>query len=69
VIAPSVPSDPSTSARRSGPAALDGAPSVASSPAGVAQRTAATSSSKRPKPVEAWPAERVAAQPPAVAHS
>ena len=54
---------------RSGPAAEPGAPGGASSPAGVTQRTAATRSSKRPKPVEAWPAKRVAAQPPAVAHS
>jgi hypothetical protein len=69
VSAPSVPSEPSASARRSGPAALAGTSRVASAPAGAAIRSEATSSSKRPKPVDACPAERVAAQPPTVAHS
>ena len=69
VITPSAPSEPTTSSRSDGPAAVPGAPSVASSPAGVAQRSATTFSSIRPCPVEDWPAERVATQPPTVAHS
>ena len=58
-----------TSSRSAGPAALAGAPSVARSPAGVAQRSATTFSSIRPCPVDDCPAERVATQPPTVAHS
>ena len=69
VIAPSTPSEPMTSSRSDGPAAVDGTASVASSPDGVAQRSAITFSSIRPCPVEDWPAERVATQPPTVAHS
>ena len=69
VITPIAPSEPTTSSRSAGPAALAGAPSVASSPDGVAQRSATTFSSIRPCPVEDWPAERVATQPPTVAHS
>ena len=69
VIAPSTPSDPATSCRRAGPAALAGASRVESSPSGVAQRTAMRLSSIRPRPVEAWPDERVATQPPTLAHS
>ena len=68
-MTPSTPSLPATSCRSSGPAALAGASRVASSPSGVATRTAIRFSSIRPYPVEAWPAERVATQPPTVAHS
>ena len=53
VITPSRPSEPSTSSRSEGPAALAGTGSVASSPSGVTQRIAATSASNRPTPVEA----------------
>ena len=69
VIAPSAPADPTTSSRNDGPAAVEGTRSVASSPAGAASRTATTFSSIRPCPVEDCPAERVATQPPTVAHS
>ena len=69
VITPKAPSEPSTSCRSDGPAAVPGASSVASEPAGVTHSSATTCSSKRPCPVEAWPAERVAAHPPIVAHS
>ena len=69
VITPSTPSEPVTSWRSAGPAALAGASRVASSPSGVAQRSASTLASIRPRPVETWPAERVATQPPTVAHS
>ena len=41
----------------------------ACSEAGVAQSSATTCSSMRPWPVEVWPAERVATQPPTLAHS
>ena len=69
VIAPSAPSEPITSSRSDGPAAVAGTGRVASSPAGAASRTASTFSSIRPCPVEDCPAERVATQPPTVAHS
>ena len=69
MITPSVPSEPITSRFSDGPAAVAGTASVASSPTGVAQRSATTLSSIRPWPVEDWPAERVATQPPTVAHS
>ena len=69
VITPSVPSEPITSCLSDGPAAVAGTASVATSPAGVAQRSATTLASIRPCPVEDWPAERVATQPPTVAHS
>ncbi len=36
---------------------------------GATRSSATTFSSMRPKPVDAWPAERVATQPPTVAHS
>jgi hypothetical protein len=48
VITPNAPSEPSTSARRSGPAADAGARPTESVPTGVAMRRATTSSSKRP---------------------
>ncbi len=68
-MTPSAPSEPIISSRSDGPAAVAGTPSVATSPAGVAQRSATTFSSIRPLPVEDCPAERVATQPPTVAHS
>ena len=64
-----MPSEPITSCFSAGPAAVAGTGRFASSPAGVAQRSATTFSSIRPWPVEDWPAERVATQPPTVAHS
>ena len=69
VITPNAPSEPSTSWRSDGPAAVPGASSVASEPAGVTHSSATTCASMRPCPVEVWPAERVAAHPPTVAHS
>ena len=69
MITPSVPSEPSASSRSDGPAALAGASSVASEPAGVTSSSATTCSSMRPNPVDACPEERVAAQPPTDAHS
>jgi hypothetical protein len=69
VITPSEPSEPRTSSRSAGPAALAGASNVASDPEGVTHSSATTCLSIRPWPVEVCPAERVAAQPPTVAHS
>ena len=69
MIAPSTPSEPITSCLSAGPAAVAGTARVASSPIGVAHRSATTFSSIRPCPVEDWPADRVATQPPTVAHS
>ncbi len=69
MITPSVPSEPTTSSRSAGPAAVCGVSSVRSSPAGALSATWVTSSSKRPYPLDAWPAERVAAKPPIVAYS
>ena len=69
VITPSAPSDPRTSWRSDGPAAVPGASSVASDPIGVTHSSATTCASNRPCPVEDCPAERVAAHPPTVAHS
>ena len=68
-MTPNAPSEPSTSWRSDGPAAVPGTSSVASEPAGVTHSSAMTCASKRPCPVEDCPAERVAAQPPIVAHS
>jgi hypothetical protein len=48
VITPKAPSEPSSSWRRSGPAADAGARPTASSPCGVAARRASTSWSNRP---------------------
>ena len=69
MITPSVPSEPSTSSRSAGPPRSPGASSVASEPDGVTHSSATTCSSIRPCPVDVCPAERVAAQPPTVAHS
>ena len=48
VITPNAPSEPSTSSRRSGPAALAGALPSSSVPSGVATVRPTTSASKRP---------------------
>ena len=48
VITPSAPSEPTTSPRRSGPAALAGSGGRSSVPVGAASRTPVTSSSMRP---------------------
>ena len=48
VITPSAPSEPTTTSRREGPAAVPGNAATASSPAGAVHRTPRTSSSKRP---------------------
>lgn len=69
VITPNSPSLPSTSCFKSGPAADAGAAPATHSPTGVATRTDSTMSSNRPYPDEAWPADRVAANPPIVARS
>ena len=69
VITPNAPSEPSTSCRSDGPAAVPGASSVANDPTGVTHSSATTCASMRPCPVEDCPAERVAAHPPTVAHS
>ena len=68
-MTPSVPSEPSARPSRSGPAAVAGGWPSSSTPDGVARVRPATSSSKRPTPVEFCPAERVAAYPPRVANS
>ena len=60
-MTPSVPSEPRIISRSAGPAALCGVSRVLSSPAGAMSLADVTSESKRPYPVEAWPAERVAA--------
>jgi hypothetical protein len=48
LITPSVPSEPTISSRRAGPAAVCGVSSVLSGPDGVCIVIAVTSSSKRP---------------------
>jgi hypothetical protein len=68
VITPKAPSEPSSSCRRSGPAADLGARPISRSPVGVATRRPSTISSKRPFPADAWPLERVAAKPPRLAY-
>jgi hypothetical protein len=60
VITPRTPSEPTSSSRSAGPAAVAGTGFVSMSPVGVAIRTATTISSIRPYPVDAWPADRVA---------
>ena len=67
-MTPSTPSEPIASSRSDGPAAVWGVSRVAISPAGESRRIELTSASKRPYPLEAWPAERVAAKPPIVAY-
>ncbi len=69
VITPNAPSEPSTSCRSDGPAAVPGASSVASEPhrRGALQRRDLRVDA--PVPGRRLPAERVAAQPPTVAHS
>ncbi len=69
VMTPSTPSLPRNRARRSGPAAEEGARPSRRVPRGVATTRASTVASLRPYPVEAWPAERVAAYPPMLARS
>ena len=69
VTTPKAPSEPITTSRRSGPAALAGELPSTSSPCGVATRRPTTSESKRPYPAEDWPLERVTAKPPIEAYS
>ena len=69
VITPKTPSEPSTSWRRSGPAAFAGAEPSERVPAGVATVRPTTSASKRPYPALDWPLDRVAAKPPMLANS
>ena len=69
VITPRAPSEPTASSSSDGPAAVAGIGPSTSSPAGAHSRSPSTSSSIRPYPVEAWPAERVATQPPTVENS
>ena len=66
---PSRPSDPSTSWRRSGPAAEAGNGGISSVPAGASSVPPANSCSMRPTPMLRSPAPRAATQPPTVASS
>src|SRR6185369_8415054 len=59
VITPKAPSEPSTSWRRSGPAAVAGAEPRVIVPVGVTTVRPTTSASKRPYPADAWPLDRV----------
>ena len=66
---PARPSEPRTSWRRSGPAADAGWVGRSSGPAGVSTCPPANSASIRPKPIDSWPTERAATQPPTVESS
>ena len=60
VSTPSAPSEPTSSSRIDGPAAVLGTVAVDSSPAGAAARSETTLAAIRPRPEDAWPGERVA---------
>ena len=64
VITPSVPSEPTTSSRRSGPAAVAAMSSVRQRPAGVAHVERRPRSRRYGRAGRRLPAERVATQPP-----
>ena len=68
-MTPSVPSEPMTSARKSGPAAVAGNGARSSAPAGARMRSPTTIFAIAPYPLDACPAERVAAQPPSETNS
>ena len=69
VITPSVPSEPTISSRNPGPAALAGIAASVMSPAGAAICKPSTILAMFPYPLEACPADLLAAHPPSVTYS